>query len=161
MSNDIFLKLTGQRQGWMKGESLDRSHQDEIEILEWNWGLASSHDLTGGGKGKHTFREMRLRKRVDVATTRLMNALKGHEIIKNATLSVRKAGKEQHDYFVVTMEKGYVTAIDTESVYAAGVAEPHDVFTLSFSKVNVEYLPQGSDGLLRGASTFQDELGAV
>jgi hypothetical protein len=46
-------------------------------------------------------------------------------------------------------------------VYNEGVAELHDVFTLTFSKVNVEYLPQGSDGILQGACTFQDELGVA
>lgn len=161
MAGDIFLKLSGQRQGWIKGESLDSDHQDEIEILNWNWGLVTSHDMTGSGKSKRTFREMRLRKRVDVATTRLMNALSAHEIIKEATLSVRKAGLKQWDYFIVTMEKGYVTSVDTESVMRDGVAELHDVVTLTFSKVHVAYMPQGSDGMLRGASTYQDELGAA
>lgn len=142
----------------MKGESLDSAHRDEIDVLDWNWGLVSTHGLTGGGRGKHTYRELRLRKRVDVATTRLMNALKAHEIIKEATLSVRKAGRSQFDYFAIHMEKGYVTAIDTESVYHDGVAELHDVVTLSFSKVSVEYRPQGHDGMLAGAYTFQDDL---
>ena len=37
MAVDMFLKLDG-----IKGESLDATHKDEIDVLAWSWGLSQS-----------------------------------------------------------------------------------------------------------------------
>ena len=37
MAVDMFIKL-----GDIKGESQDKSHKDEIDVLAWSWGLSQS-----------------------------------------------------------------------------------------------------------------------
>jgi type VI protein secretion system component Hcp len=37
MAVDIFIKI-----GDIKGESMDKAHKDEIDVLNWSWGMA--HD---------------------------------------------------------------------------------------------------------------------
>ena len=58
MASDIFAKL-----GDIKGESLDDKHKDEIEVLSFSWGVTGSHSNPGGGggAGKATFQDFRLR----------------------------------------------------------------------------------------------------
>ena len=53
MAVDAFLKLDG-----IDGESQDKEHKGEIDILSWSWGGAStaSFNLGGGGaSGKASF----------------------------------------------------------------------------------------------------------
>ena len=54
MSVDMFLKITS-AEGAVEGESTDKNHAGEIDILAWNWGLSqsgSTHLGKGGGSGK-------------------------------------------------------------------------------------------------------------
>src|SRR5690348_12748047 len=37
---DLFLKVTGTKQGVIKGESQDHKHKDEIDIQSFQWGVA-------------------------------------------------------------------------------------------------------------------------
>ena len=50
MAVDMFIKL-----GDIKGESQDKTHKGEIDVLAWSWGMAKSgttHVGGGGGSGK-------------------------------------------------------------------------------------------------------------
>ena len=110
----------------------------------------------GGAAGKTSMRELNVRKKVDSSSTALMSAMRNNERIKRAVLTVRKAGSQPLDYFKITIENGRITAIDVES---ADDASPELVERLSFSfqKIGVEYVPQGEDGLPRGAMLFETE----
>ena len=154
---DMFLKVEGARSGAIKGESSDVARKDEIDIVSWSWGMRAQTEMGGGGTaGKASMRELALRKRVDSASTGLMSAMRNNEQIKSAVLTVRKAGSQPLDYFKITIENGRITAIDVES---AGDGSPDLVerLSLSFQKINVEYVPQGADGLPRGAMLFEAE----
>jgi type VI secretion system secreted protein Hcp len=153
---DMFLKIDGTRQGAIKGEAKDAGHKDEIDVLGWSWGLEGNliHGQTGG---KTSVREMRLTKRVDRATTALMSALRSNEVIRKAVLTVRKAGgKEPVEYYIINMEKGRVTAVLQQSGPDAGMLM--EEVSIAFSKVTVEYKPQGDDGLMRGGSAFEMDI---
>jgi type VI secretion system secreted protein Hcp len=39
MAVDMFLKLEDNN---LKGESQDKVHKDEIDVLTWSWGMANS-----------------------------------------------------------------------------------------------------------------------
>jgi type VI secretion system secreted protein Hcp len=85
-----------------------------------------------------------------------MAALRNNDLIKKATLTVRKAGKAPLDYYIVVMEQGRITSLDVESV---GEEHPELVERLSFSfqKISIEYVPQGPDGLGMGSMLFEAE----
>ena len=42
---DHFLKITG-----IPGESQDRTHNDEIEVMSWSWGLTRAGAAGPGGR---------------------------------------------------------------------------------------------------------------
>lgn len=155
--SDMFLKIDGLRQGPIKGESRDGAHQDEIDVISWNWGM-EGNVLHGQAGGKMSLRELKVMKKVDIATTALMGALRSNEVIKKAVLTVRKAGgKDPVEYYTITAEKGRVTSL----IQFSGGDEPatlNEELSLTFSKVSVQYKPQGDDGQFRGGTAFEMDL---
>ena len=93
-ASDMFLSVKGAAHGVINGESIDDKHKGEIEVLSWSWGIQGKASLGGGAaSGKATIREMKVVKKVDKASTALMGAVRTNEVIKEAVLTVRKAGK--------------------------------------------------------------------
>src|SRR3954462_6009085 len=101
MAASIFARI-----GAIKGESQDAKHKDEIVVLSWSWGVSQSGTLAqggGGGAGKASFHDFTFTHHVDKASPLLMRACATGEHLKDATITVRKAGKGVQDYLVITM----------------------------------------------------------
>jgi type VI secretion system secreted protein Hcp len=154
----MFLKVDGLRQGAIKGEARDAGHKDEIDVLSWSWGM-EGNQVHGQVTAKTSVRELRVRKRVDKASTGLMSALRNNELIKKAILTVRKSGgKSPVEYYTITMEKARITLLNQESGDGADPAALNEEVGLAFSKVAVEYKPQGDDGQVRGGTSFEMDI---
>jgi type VI secretion system secreted protein Hcp len=156
MAVSIFARI-----GTIKGESQDAKHKAEIEVLSWSWGLSNSGTLAhggGGGEGKTSFHDFSFTHHVDKASPVLMKACATGEHIKDATITVRKGGKGQQEYLVITMTDVIVTSVST-SVSAEGEATNEGV-TLAFAKVDLEYKPQKPDGSLGAGVHFKYDLKA-
>ena len=160
---DMFLMVKGAKHGVIKGESPDAQHKDEIEILAWSWGMQGKSNLGGGtATGKATMGDLKITKRVDSASTALMLALRTNEPITKAVLTLRKAGKTQVEYMKVTIEQGRVMSLtidggDSNGPGTGGGAGELERVTFSFNKIEVEYVPQGKDGLPQGGMKFEDQ----
>lgn len=149
-ASDMFLKMSG-----IKGESQDSKHKEEIDVLSWSWGMS-----TGTGKVKRgaiapkCIQDLELTKLVDTATPQLiMQGVMG-QAAKEATLSVRKAGKEQQEYLIIKMTDVLVTSYQTGG--ASGNDQPLvDTVVLKFSSIEGEYRPQSADGSLGNPVVFQ------
>jgi type VI secretion system secreted protein Hcp len=154
----MFLSVKGAKSGIINGEAHDDKHKNEIEVLAWSWGMQGRAALGGGGAtGKATVRELRVTKRVDKSSTALMAALRHNEPIKEATLTVRKAGKEQLEYFTVKIENGRVMSIDIEAGDVANSPAMFEKVTFSFNKITIQYTPQAEDGSAQATSKFEDQ----
>jgi type VI secretion system secreted protein Hcp len=156
MAISIFARI-----GTIKGESRDAKHKDEIEVLSWAWGLSQSGGGShggGGGAGKVSFHDLTFTHHVDKASPSLMKACATGTHIKDATITVRKAGKGQQDYLVITMTDLLVTSVST-SVSAEGEVTSESV-GLGFAKVDLEYKPQKPDGSLEAGVHFTYDLKA-
>jgi type VI secretion system secreted protein Hcp len=156
MAASIFARI-----GTIKGESRDARHKDEIEVLSWSWGVSQSGTMAsggGGGAGKASFHDFTFTHHVDKASPALMRACATGEHIKDATITVRKAGKGQQEYLVIKMTDVLVTNVST-SVSAEGEATSEGV-ALAFAKVDLEYKPQKPDGSLDVGIHFQYDLKA-
>ena len=155
---DMFLKIDGTRQGAIKGEARDAGHKDEIDVLGWTWGMEGNL-VHGQATAKTAVRELKITKQVDKATTGLMSALRSNEVIKKAILTVRKAGgKDPVEYYSITLEKGRITSLVQQSGSGTDPAALSEEVSIAFSKVAVEYKPQGDDGQFRGATSFEMDL---
>jgi type VI secretion system secreted protein Hcp len=70
MAVDMFLKLNG-----LTGESKDKVHTNEIDVLSWSWGMTnngSAHVGGGAGSGKVSVQDLTLSKFVDSSSPKLM-----------------------------------------------------------------------------------------
>lgn len=142
MAVDILLKIEG-----VDGESVIQDHEDEIDVLAWSWGMTQSgsmHTGGGGGSGKVNVQDISLTKYVDKATPSLMRACCNGENISEATLTVRKAGKDALDYMKIKMSPVIVTSVGTGG--SGGEDRLTENVTLNFAKVEVGYTPQKADG---------------
>lgn len=156
---DMFLKVESARQGPIKGETRDATHKDEIQLLQWSWGMRAQTALGGAGPtGKASLHELSVVKRVDCASTALMSAMRSNDLIKKAVLTVRKAGDDPLEYLKITLQSARITALDVESGAFGDEAELIEKMSLAYQRISVEYVPQGADGLPRGATMFETEI---
>lgn len=144
MASDYLLKLEG-----IKGESLDAKHKDEIEIESFSWGATQPAGVAsgGGGAGKVSFQDIHFTTRVNVASPNLMVACASGQHIKEATLTVRKAGRDQLEYYIVKLSDTLVSSYQSGGVEGSN-ALPVDQFSLNFAKIEFEYKSQKPDGSL-------------
>ena len=154
MASDIFAKI-----GDIKGESLDDKHKDEVEVLSWSWGVAQSGSLShggGAGAGKVSFNDFNFTHQIDKASPVLLKACATGEHIKEATITVRKAGKGQHEFLIIKMNDIIVTSVSSSG--SADAATTAESVALQFAKVALEYTPQKSDGSLDAALHFKYDI---
>ncbi len=147
MAVDIFIKI-----GDIKGESQDKTHKDEIEVLNWSWGMSQSgnmHTGTGGGAGKVSIQDLSLTKYVDKATPNLMMHCSSGKHVAKVTLTVRKAGGDaQVEYLIINLEEVLISSLSTGG--SGSDDRLIENITLNFAKVTVDYQPQKADGTKEG-----------
>lgn len=141
---DYFLKIDG-----IEGESTDAKHKNEIEILSFSWGVANTATPTaggGGGAGKATFQDLTFNAQLSKASPKLFLACAGGQHLRSAVLTVRKAGKENQEFYTIRMDDVVVSSVQNGgSVGAEGI---FDSIALNFSKITWSYAPQKADGTL-------------
>jgi type VI secretion system secreted protein Hcp len=144
MAVDMFLKFEGDK---FKGESRDKSHPTEIDILAWSWGMSNSgtaHMGGGAGAGKANIQDVSVTKYVDASSAALMLACTTGEHIPTANLVVRKAGTTPVEYIKVTLTECLITAVSTGG--SGGEDRLTENVTINFSKVKFEYTEQDATG---------------
>ena len=153
MAVSIFARI-----GTIQGESQDDKHKDEIEVLSWSWGVSQSGTIVhggGGGAGRASFQDFNFTHSVDKASPVLMTACATGEHIKDATITVRKAGGDEQEYLVIQMTEVLVTSVSTSGSEGD---TPMEAVALAFAKVDLEYTPQKSDGSLDAGVHFTYDL---
>lgn len=142
MAMDMFIKI-----GDIKGESKDDKHSAEIDVLAWSWGLSqsgSAHLGAGAGSGKVNIQDLSLTKYVDSASTALMVAACKGTHIKQALLTVRKAGDTPLEYIKITLDEVLVSSLTTGG--SGGEDRLTENVSLNFAKFKVEYTTQAETG---------------
>ena len=157
MASDIFAKI-----GDIKGESADDKHKDEIDVLSFSWGVAQTGTLAhggGGGEGKAQFNDFNFSSHVSKASPSLFLACASGQHIKDATITVRKAGKGQQEYLILKMTDVLISSYQTGG---SGQSEsvPVDQVSMAFAKIEFTYKPQNEDGSLDAGITSGWDLKA-
>ncbi len=153
---DVYLHVQTKRAGKVKGEVVTPGHNDDILVVAWQWGLSASSAL--GSKqatGRRSYSALTVHKYIDSATTALMAALATNDEVKEAKLTLRRAGGQQEDFFIVKLEQARITSLQ-HSGEADG--STRETLTIAFTKVEVEYRPQKASGGRSGSQMFTDEL---
>lgn len=142
MASDMYLKIEG-----VEGESADDKHKKEIDIESFSWGMTQTgtmHAGGGGGAGKVNVQDMTITKKIDKSTPTLAIKCANGEHISKATLTCRKAGKEALEYYIVTMEGVMISSVSIGG--SEQDEQPTEMISLNFSKVNLKYTPQKTEG---------------
>ena len=143
MPFDVFLRIDG-----VEGESADAKHKGEIDVLEYDWGLAAPASTRGGGAGagKVTFQDLRVVARTSKASPTLFLHCATGKAAKEAVLAVRRAGAKQDDYLVLRLKTVRITSYDQTASDEDDT--PLDDISLAFDRIEVEYRAQDPKGTL-------------
>jgi type VI secretion system secreted protein Hcp len=109
MALDIFLKL-----GDVKGESVDKTHRKEIDVVNWSWGMnaGSAQVGDGAGSGKGEVRDLEITKYVDTSSPKLMLACCDGTHFSSALLTVRKSGRQKPvEYLKFKLETVFIAGV--------------------------------------------------
>jgi type VI secretion system secreted protein Hcp len=142
MAVDMFMKIDG-----TTGESKDKSHSAEIDVLAWSFGVSNSgsgHTGGGSGAGKCNVQDLSFTKYIEKSSPDLFMACCNGKHFASALLTVRKAGEKPLEYLKITMTDVMVTSLSTGG--SGGEDRLTENVTLNFGKVKIEYTPQKADG---------------
>lgn len=147
MAIDSFLKL-----GTLKGESVVKGFEDQMQILSWGWGMTqtgTTHAASGGGAGKVEVHDLQVVKTIDAASPNLaLSCAKGTHY-DSATLTMRKAGGTALEYVTLTLTD---VIISSYSVAESGGDQLQDTVSLNFGKFKFSYQPQDNKGAKKGGA---------
>jgi type VI secretion system secreted protein Hcp len=148
MSIDAFIKIDG-----VKGESVVKGHEGEIDVLSWNWGLTQSgttHVGTGGGSGKVNVQDISFVHSVDASTPTLLQACCNGKHFGSALLVLRKAGEKPLDYVKIEFTDVLVTSVQTGG--SGGEESLTEEVNLNFAKLKYTYQQQDKTGAAKGGA---------
>lgn len=147
---DMFLKLDG-----VDGESLDPAHKGEIQIDGFSLNAVSGRDsFTNQAAGAVRMSHMTIRAKIDKSTPKLFTKIAKNEKIPSAVLTCRKAGKEQFEYFKVTLSEVLVAKVQAGDLEAGGDVIPQCEFDLAYGKIEISAKEQTSTGPTSGPVMF-------
>lgn len=153
---DAYLHVVAKRAGKIKGECRAPDHSDDIGVSHWTWGISASSSIGAqSSTARRSYKQLVVTKNIDSASTGLMSALATNDELKEAKLTMRKAGDGQHDFWRITLKKARVVAVDYD-INAQG--DTVERVAMSFTEVEVEYRFQEVSGTRGAAYTFNDQI---
>lgn len=139
---DHFLKIDS-----IRGETSDSKHKDEIEVLEWSWGVTNTGSVTsggGGGAGKSLFSDFRWKQDLDSSYVPMFLGVAEGKHFKSAVLSVRRDGPNDQDFFKMTLSDVLLNSLQTQAV-----GDSFEVrASLTYGKVEMSYRALDAHGAL-------------
>jgi type VI secretion system secreted protein Hcp len=151
MAVDMFMKVEG-----ISGESMDKAHSGEIDVLAWSWGVSQSgtfHMGGGGGSGKANVQDLSFTKYVDASSHALQLACLNGKHLTKCTLTVRKAGEKPVEYIVINLEDCIVSSVSTGG--SGGEDRLTENVSLNFARMKYTYTPQEKTGSGSGAKEYK------
>lgn len=136
---DMFLKLDG-----IDGESADKAHKGEIDVLAWSWGASANASARGNSAGCVNVQDISFTKFVDKASPKLMEKIATGRVIPKAKLTVRKAGDSASEYIVLEMSNLFVTSISMGG--SGGEDRLTENVSMNFASMKFTYTPQDEQG---------------
>jgi len=146
---DLFLYLDS-----IPGESEDRSHHAEIEVLSWSWAVSSVGESEAGAMARRhvQFRALQIAKWIDKASPLLMKRLWDGRVLREARLTVRKPGRSESEFCLIELQDLIVTSYATTN--SSRDAHLKEDVSFSFSQVDITYIQVDPDGNEEGRALF-------
>jgi type VI secretion system secreted protein Hcp len=149
MAVNAHLKIDG-----LDGESATSGFEKQIDVLSWSFGATQTGSMAfggGGGSGKVSVGDLNITKRFDKASPKLFEALGTGKHIKEAILTLKKAGGDK----AVEYLNYKISDILISSVQWGGASDgeyPTEQVSINFAKIEIVYTEQDDKGVA-GAKT--------
>jgi type VI secretion system secreted protein Hcp len=145
MALDVYLQIDG-----IKGESVDATHFDWIELTSAQWGVTQPKSATASTGGGHTaerceHRTLCVTKLADVSSPLLMMYSSMGKTLPRAKLEFMRADGDGSpvEYYEVELENVMIASVD-QAAHGSGIL--CDVIGLRFSKIRWRYTRQKIGG---------------
>jgi type VI secretion system secreted protein Hcp len=143
MAFDAFLKIDG-----IKGESVDKSHKDEIVLESFSWGVANAGAGYAGSAGRATGKaspsDFSVVKKIDKSSPDLFSACASGKHTPTMTVTVRKAGGTPLEYLKYKFSDVMVSSYQAGGSSAGDL--PVETVSFNYAKVEISYVPQDAKG---------------
>ncbi|MCL2714026.1 MAG: type VI secretion system tube protein Hcp [Alphaproteobacteria bacterium] len=142
----IYLQL-----GSIKGQTTDEKHKEQMEIEAIHWNVSRAISMTAGSMEERehsqpTFSEIVLTKLGDASSVELFQRASGGQGGEKAVISLATPGAKGEsgatDYIKYELDNALIS---NYTVNSSG-DRPVETIRLSFTKMQITYLPQKTDG---------------
>jgi type VI secretion system secreted protein Hcp len=147
----------------VRGETKREGKDDLIEVLSFEYGISAGHFQGEGSSKRRKYTNVRFRKLVDRSSVVIQQMLATNSKIRQATLTLSKAGGEEElIFYKVVLKDAYIVSykVHGEDIYDEFRAFPKDEFEISFRRIEIEYEEQNNKGLKAGHVSFMDDIGS-
>lgn len=152
---DMFLALSGSRQGAIKGESDKKGCEQQIEISGWSWGMSQQINPLTNKASKASGQAITVSKDLDSSTTPIMSAVKIAEVL-SAEITCRDSGGEKPiDILKVKLKNARICDYNISGRSGEG-RHVQENLTIAFQDIEIIYHPKTSANQRAGACTFVD-----
>jgi type VI secretion system secreted protein Hcp len=156
---DLFLKVTAKRGGWIKGEVKDDTHNEEISLSHWSWGMKQTTEASGRQQntGRRQHRPLRVIKNIDKASCALMSCLAANDVLTEVLLTARNSGGAlgRIEFLKIKLKNGRLLQIDVDypdPVTGTG----REILDIAFEEIEVEYTGE-DEKKKQGSTAFHDQ----
>src|ERR1700692_3731043 len=87
---DIYVKITGKKQGFIKGEVVTPTHAGEIQAVWYRWGVVQGFSTQGLPTGKRQLGKFMFLMASQLATPKLLSAGATNESLTQVVISCNK-----------------------------------------------------------------------
>ncbi|MEO5651734.1 MAG: type VI secretion system tube protein Hcp [Marmoricola sp.] len=145
-NHDFFLRL-----GSIQGDSSDKDHRGQIDILDWSVGVDNNPPAGGSGRrrSRPVPRPFTAIARSSIASPKLFEAAAQGQTFRDAEFFAVSRGERPQAYLTITLTNVMITSYamapdDTN-------ATPTDVFELVYGSLVMSWRQQRADGSLDAA----------
>jgi type VI secretion system secreted protein Hcp len=124
-SADGYMKIAG-----IKGESTDKGHKDQIDILSWSWGESQREAVSGMASRKRQHKPLEVTKRIDKSSPMLQQANADGSAIPSMTVYLPKQGGANTGYLTYELKNVMVTSYQTSSGSSGAI--PTETISLNY-----------------------------
>lgn len=156
-STNYILKIES-----IRGETKRDGKDDLIEVLSFEYGISAGHFQGEGSSKRRKYTNIRFRKLVDRSSVVIQQMLATNSKIRQATLTLSKAGGDELIFYKVVLKDAYIVSykVHGEDFSDEFRALPKDEFEISFRRIEIEYEQQNNRGLKEGHVSFIDDIGS-
>ena len=155
MAFDAFLKIEG-----IEGESTDKTHPGEIEVMSYSWGVTQTGSAGGGGggggAGRAVNQDFHFTTAVSKASPSLMLACATGRHFPSVLLTLRKAGGTGIEFVKIRMDDLLVSSYQTGGAAGGGDVVPIDQVSLNFVKIDFTYTQPKTGEVVEATFDFRN-----